>query len=261
MEQQLWLNNYFKQAVRFVTNFANLTACSQIIELENHQRYIIHTQTDRATKLGINYALESQILTAISPLNIAPKVIYCDAPHFILSYIDGKIPTQYSDSLLKKLAVNLVKLHQFDGSQAVTLSQHFAHLDIIERCYFLYYQLPVTEQQHIDLSVLQPIKPFSQSICHHDLHLANFVESNNQLFLIDWEYTAVSDPALDIALFFYGNNLTIEQKKDFLTHYLNLIHFNEELFTAKIAEYQPSINLLNILWNKLATNGITSLQI
>lgn len=256
MNDQNWLENHFKQAVRLKENFAknhpNQTACSKFIELENGQRYIFHKQTQRATQLGVNYALESQILRTISPLQFSPKVIYSDNQRVILSYLEGETATQYHHNLLEKLALNLAKLHQFKDLQAVRSSSRFAKLDIVERCHFLFQNLSRKQQQAIDLSILKPIQPFAESLCHHDLHLGNFIENKGQLFLIDWEYAAISDPALEVALFFDGNNLTQQQNAYFLNSYLSLMGFEQDKFTAKIQEYKPTIQVLNQLWNELA---------
>ncbi|MDP8032740.1 phosphotransferase [Pasteurella atlantica] len=252
MNLENWLENYFKQAVTFVKNSANLTACSQIIELENGECYILHQQSERATNLGINYGLEWQILNTITPLNIAPNVLYHNQHFTILSYIQGAEVTQFTLPLLSQLAQHLAKLHQFNDPQAVRFLQKFANFDIVERCHFLYKQLTLQQKQCIDISILKPIKPFAKSICHHDLHLGNFIENDGQLFLIDWEYAAVSDPALDIALFFNANELTIEQKNYFFDYYLVLTKFNQQAFKSKINEYQIVVNLLNQVWEEVA---------
>lgn len=250
------LENHFKQAVTFIKKFAkntpNVTACSHIIELENQQRYIVHQQSERATSLGIDYQLELQILQKIAPLNLAPQVIYSTQEYILLSYIEGKNPHQYSDLLLTKLAEQLATLHQFDFS----VLSHLTTFNIVERCHFLYLQLSLAQQKKFDLSTIQSIKPFSLGICHHDLHLANFVEQNNQLYLIDWEYSAISDPALEIALFFYSNKLTKKQQKFFLNYFLSLTKFDSSKFLNKIEEYQEVIKLLNQLWSEVQTNFI-----
>ncbi|MDP8161485.1 phosphotransferase [Pasteurella atlantica] len=257
MNLENWLENYFKQAVTFVKNSANLTACSQIIELENGECYILHQQSERATNLGINYGLEWQILNTITPLNIAPNVLYHNQEFTLLSYIKGAEVTQFSLPLLSQLAQHLAKLHQFNDQQAVRSLQKFANFDIVERCYFLYQQLSPQQKKHIDISILKqiklkPVKPFAKGICHHDLHLGNFIENDGQLFLIDWEYAAVSDPALDIALFFNANKLTTKQKNYFFDYYLELTKFNQQAFKSKINEYQVVVNLLNQVWEEVA---------
>ncbi len=246
------LEHHFGQAVKFVTDFANQTACSSIIELENGERYVVHRPSERAQNLGINYQLELQILTQIAPLNFMPKVVYHDQDFIILSYIQGSTPQGYHLTLLKQLAELIAKLHLFEFQQAVDFKIKFAKLDIVDRCYFLNQQLEDPNQFSEQLSSLKSIQPFAQSICHHDLHLGNFIQNKDQLFLIDWEYTAVSDPALEIALFFKGNDLTDEQKADFLNHYFSLTHFAQNTFEKKIAEYDSAISLLNQLWCELS---------
>ncbi|MDG6882255.1 Thiamine kinase [Phocoenobacter uteri] len=220
------IEHHFGQAVKFVTDFANQTACSSIIELENGERYVVHQQSERAKRLGINYQLELQILTKISPLGFMPKVVFHNEDYLILSYIQGSPPQRYNAILLKKLAEMIAKLHLFDAQEAIIFISEFAKidpkLDIIERCYFLNQQLGDSNQFSVELSLLKPIQPFTQCICHHDLHLGNVIQNEDRVFLIDWEYAAISDPALEIALFFKHNDLTDEQKRFFLSHYFRL---------------------------------------
>ncbi len=246
------LEHHFGQAFKFVTDFANQTACSSIIELENGERYVVHQQSERAKRLGINYQLELQILTKISPLGFMPEVVFHNEDYLILSYIQGSPPQRYNTILLKKLAEVIAKLHLFEFQQAVDFDIKFTKLDIVERCYFLNQQLSNSNKFLAELSSLKPIQPFTQCICHHDLHLGNLIQNKDQLFLIDWEYTAISDPALEIALFFKGNNLTSNQKADFLNHYFSLTQFDQRAFEKKIAEYNPAISLLNKLWYELS---------
>ena len=70
------------------------------------------------------------------------------------------------------------------------------------------------------------------------------------MYLIDWEYSAVSDPALEIAMLFNANAkvLNEQQQAEFLRLYLQATQFDEKRFKQKMAEYHSAINQLNQLW-------------
>lgn len=245
-----WLVSERQQAVQSVQNLAGLTACSQLITLENGERYVLRRQTQRATDLGINYQQESQILTAIAPLALAPTPIYTDETASLLSWIDGTTPSKFRPDLLKKLAEKLVKLHHFP-LQGGSSAEHFPILNLAERCQFLWDKLPAQKQATLPFSPpFAPIEPLTLTLCHHDIHLGNLVEQENKLFIIDWEYAAISDPALDLALCLHANAFSESEWQFFLQQYCEFEKFskNSTAYIQKIAEYQPLIEVLNALW-------------
>lgn len=239
-----WLESQQKTIV-FNNHLIGLTACSQQIQLSSGEQFVLRQQNERASTFGINYAHEAQILQHLTHLSFTPKVYYHTENCSLLHWIDGNIPTCFNSSLLHKLAVQLAKLHLFP------ITASLPKLNLAQRCQFLWEKLTETQQTKLSFCPpFQEIQPFAQAICHHDLHLGNFVEKNNHLYLIDWEYSAVSDPALDIAMLFHANAhlLNKKQQAKFLLTYLQTTKFNKKNFTQKMAEYHSAINQLNQLW-------------
>lgn len=243
-----WLTRNRQQAVRSLQSLAGLTACSQMITLENNERYVLRTQSQRATNYGVNYQQESDLLNWIAPLNLSPKPLYCDEHALILEWIDGSTPPQFSSNVLNKLAQQLAKLHQFD-LQAVRYYPKSARLSLSERCQFLWEQLSTTEQKQLSFKPPFPnIEPLALAICHHDIHLANLIEQEDQLWLIDWEYSAISDPALELALFLNANPLSEQQQAVFFNAYFANSELDPTACMAKINQYLPEVVKLNQLW-------------
>ena len=239
-----WLESQ-QQAVVFCKNLAGLTACSQQIQLASGERFVLRRQNERATAFGINYAQEAQILRYLTRLTFTPKVYYHNENSSLLTWIEGNTANRFSSSLLNKLALQLAELHLFP------IAESLPKLDLAERCQFLWQKLPVTKQAALGFHPpFQTIQPFTLAICHHDLHLGNFIEKNDRLYLIDWEYSAVSDPALEIAMLFSANAqiLNEQQQAEFLSLYLQATKFDEQGFKQKMAEYHSAINQLNQLW-------------
>lgn len=239
------------QAVVSVKKLTGLTACSQLICVtpplaDGRDRFVLRQQSERASSLGVSYTLEAKILQAL-PFSFAPKVYYAYENGSLLDWIDGRLATAFTPLLLSQLANHLANLHRFP------IPADFPHFDISNRCQCLWEKLPLTRQNALPISPpFEPIKPFTQAICHHDLHLGNFIRQGEQLFLIDWEYSAISDPALEIALFFHGNSLNEADKRLFLADYLQQTKFEPNAFQQKMAEYLPAIDALNQLWFALS---------
>lgn len=56
--------------------------------------------------------------------------------------------------------------------------------------------------------------------CHLDLHHGNILDDGSNLWLIDWEYAAMSDPLFDLAVVTSTENFSEEEMKNILTTYL-----------------------------------------
>ena len=247
-----WLVASRRQAVRFVTKLAGLTACSHLVELENGERYVLRHQSERATNYGIDYQQEVAFLRKLEPFGLSPTVVYADDNSALLNWIEGETPDIFDETLLKSLAEQLALLHTIP-IQELDFEPKFATLDLAERCLFLWNNLSQTKRQQLGFSPpFRQIMPFQQAVCHHDIHLANLVLQEERLFLIDWEYAAISDPALELALLLQTNSLSTNQKEIFLKCYFAATYFDSAVFLAKMEEYQPEVDKLSRLWFALA---------
>lgn len=246
-----WLEKERKQAVKSVKKLAGLTACSQLVELENGEKYVLRRQNKRATDYGVNYQQEFSLLEALQPLEFTPKPYQSSTNETLLHWIEGNIPSAFSPILLEKLARHLARLHTFP-IQAVCVGEKIAKLDLAERYHFLWCKLTPQKQQKLSFSPPFPrISPLDHTICHHDIHLGNLVEQGEHLYLIDWEYAALSDPALDIAMLFYANRLSHTEQTHFLNTYLAHTSYSQREFEQQIQRYLPEVNKLSLLWYAL----------
>lgn len=243
-----WLEQNRHQAVISRQKLAGLTACSEQVTLANGECYVFRQQSQKATDYGIDYALEATLLKTIAPLNLSPTTIYSDNKSHLLTWIEGDVPNTFNDLILTKLAENLARLHLFDW-QAVELLRNFAKLDLAQRCQFLWDKLTYEQQASLPFSPPFPnIQPFHHAICHHDIHLGNLVKRGDKLFLIDWEYAAISDPALELCLFLQANALSETQQALFFETYFAKTGFDRTACMQKIKEYQPESDKLSQMW-------------
>lgn len=246
-----WLEQERKQAVKSVKQLAGLTACSQLVELENGEKYVLRHQSQRATDYGVNYQQEFRLLELLQSLEFAPKPYHSTANETLLHWIEGDIPSAFSPTLLEKLAKQLARLHTFP-LQAEGFDKKIAKLALAERCHFLWSKLTPQKRQELSFSPpFEYISPLDYAICHHDIHLGNLVEQGENLYLIDWEYAAISDPALDIAMLFHANRLSHAEQTHFLHTYLAHTPYSQREFEQQIQRYLPEVNKLSLLWYAL----------
>lgn len=83
------------------------------------------------------------------------------------------------------------------------------------------------------------------SLCHNDLVPQNWIISKGNLYLLDWEYSSVNDPAFDIAGLFSEFNLEKSIREDFLKIYCN---GNNTNFLERVYIYELLQHVLWFVW-------------
>lgn len=238
-----WLQARYN--VSQVQKLAGLTACSHLVITED-LKLVWRQQNSIATALGINYQKEAALLQTLS-LSFMPIPYFFHSDFSLLHWIEGKTPASYTNELLIQLADCLAALHRFEWQSTYLVNEK--PFSLKEHCLFLWQQLPEKQRQLMEnVQELTSIEPFCTSVCHHDIHLENLIERAGKLYLIDWEYAALSDPALEIALFLQGNCLTEEQQAVFFEYYFAKVQFLRESFLKKVREYTEGVEWLNRLW-------------
>ncbi len=61
--------------------------------------------------------------------------------------------------------------------------------------------------------------PFEPVPCHNDLLAANFIHDAERLWIVDWEYAGMGDPAFDLANFAVSNGLDEAGDRELLDAY------------------------------------------
>lgn len=81
--------------------------------------------------------------------------------------------------------------------------------------------------------------------CHNDLVAENFVRSNTgKLYLLDWEYSGMNDPAWDLAAFSLENELADEELAYFLRSY-----YQREATFAELQKVRSFQIYQDVLWS------------
>lgn len=81
-------------------------------------------------------------------------------------------------------------------------------------------------------------------LCHNDTYVPNYIATEeNDLYLIDWEYAGLNNPANDVACILCRDNYTEEQIEKYLKAY-----FNRELTADEHRHYIAYIALCGFYW-------------
>ncbi len=80
-------------------------------------------------------------------------------------------------------------------------------------------------------------------ICHNDCYDDNFMVSGDDIYLIDWEYSGMSDYASDLAVFICDSDYTYEESLEVLRMY-----FGRELTSEELLHCVTYISVVSFHW-------------
>ncbi|WP_281173700.1 phosphotransferase [Enterovibrio calviensis] len=103
----------------------------------------------------------------------------------------------------------------------------------------------VAIHQHFQRNAFKSGLPLTTS--HYDLGVYNLIrQPNDEVKIIDWEYAALGDPALDLVMTSFANDVDLETLVD---RYCQIRRIqNVGLWQATCKQWVPVANYLGLLW-------------
>ncbi|MDZ5038579.1 phosphotransferase family protein, partial [Clostridium perfringens] len=80
-------------------------------------------------------------------------------------------------------------------------------------------------------------------LCHNDCYDPNFLTDDNNIYLIDWEYSGNADPASDIGTFICCSDYTIDEAMEVLK-----VYFGRDLTLKEKSHYLAYIGINSYYW-------------
>lgn len=179
-----------------------------VIKAKN-QKYTFRIPGKNAEKF-VNRDVEKYHLSLIEPLELSNDTIYLDVKSGIkiAKYIEGN-PLHELDPLDYLTSASHI-LHKLHDSKLVSKYNY----DMLGRLSKYEHYLDEYHYEHTDRykalksAFLNHAKTYLNEdemvLCHGDSQVSNFVVSNGDMHLMDWEFTGNNDPFYDIACF--GNS-------------------------------------------------------
>lgn len=93
--------------------------------------------------------------------------------------------------------------------------------------------------------------PLRLSVLHMDVHPGNLLAHPEGLRLIDWEYAADGDIALELAAIIGGNELNAAQRTALLADYAETNRLDLRALQRQVRRWQPWLQLLMASWYQL----------
>lgn len=225
--------NNFTPLVKGLTN-NNLLYRPNPQHKTNNETFVFRINAQNAQSLGLNRHAEWHIHQSIAQYDICKPYIYRDPQdiYWIRPFIKNntlqEILMTGDESTLNNAIERTAK--KLKLTHNIPLSSAWPKINFKQRTDHYWAQIYRRAQNQPDLfkalknyniEVDSQLKSpgYSLKLCHMDPNPNNWIIAGDNVFLIDWEYAAIGNPAWDLAVFFDSSNFNSNQKALFLKHY------------------------------------------
>ena len=156
--------------------------------------------------LGIDRRVEHEATRFAAELGIGPEVVAFVEPegYLVTRFVEGevgRVTTEEVATLLRRVHAGPPIPGRFDAFRVVE-----AYAATVRR---LGVSLPpaYAEAKATADEIERRRGPVELRPCHNDLLAANFIHGDDRIWIVDWEYAGMGDPAFDRANFAVNNGL------------------------------------------------------
>ena len=183
---------------------------------------------------------EVQASKAASRINICPKLLFYNQSIQVFNFIEGKT---FDSNDIKKNLDNITKLvkkvHTKIPDHLIGQSVIFWVFHVIKN-----YKKFLDNHQSSYKKILPDLlkkalklenisSPFEIVFSHNDLLPANFIQNQEQIWLIDWEYAGFNTPLFDLGGLASNNDFNENEEKYLLENY-----FEKKLSSELLIKYK-----------------------
>ncbi len=211
------------------------------------RKYVWRPISKSTEVFGISRANEYQLLKALSSYSFSPDPILLNECGLLVTWLDGEsVDEQISqDELLQTLAtVHKVKINDKPVQKLLfpekvdhlwmQLADRFKDEDLVTL-----YKL-LREPLYVPESI--------ETLCHLDFGPYNLVRTGDGLGVIDWEYSAIGDPRMDLAMTIEVSGLNTEVAVAMYCHYRGFNMSDMKDWRHNVELWLPKIQFLGVLW-------------
>ena len=234
------IKKYFQEPITIIKTDAGLTNQNFKITTDKNQKYMakVYSKIVQNNEVAVNNLIR----------DFDAKVFYIDKNIKITNWINFEAikADNLTSGVIKKMAQVIKKLHAKKITSDVSFNPFTIYKSYLKKII----------NPFIDYNAFAFVVKKAQNIaskrkailCHNDLVLANFLDANDRMYLIDWEYAGNNDPLFDVSSFLTENNLYHTSWKDiFLKHY-----FQESPILLKDIEiWHQYQSLMFLAWSNL----------
>lgn len=234
----------YKTLEELKTDLGNPVSVTRIPQGECNRLYRLHAKgLDLALRinhpeperLGVNRRAEKQLLETLAGKSWAPRLLEAGERWMLTEWQRGVAPQAGEQTSLDKLIELLTEVH----STAITGKA----LDITDQIRHLKHWAPAWPpalEKALKLRCEAYCFPEHRVLCHHDWHPGNLIEDQGRWILLDWEFGAPGDPAMDLAAACLGFSLSDSQRGQLRTAF--------NITEARLTEALCLMEALAVVW-------------
>ncbi|MCR5544530.1 MAG: phosphotransferase [Eubacterium sp.] len=209
----------------------------------------VYRHPGAGTENYINRESEASSMHIAKSLGLDDTFIYIDSEKGwkISEFVEDARTLDYHNDKEVDTALDMVrKLHNCGEDTGFKF-------DIFTEINNFYERLPQsrkTEELTQMLSDIHKLKDYldadnvSPCLCHSDCYDPNFlIDKSGKMYLIDWEYSGMADPASDLGTFIACSDYTYDEAKDIIKRYLR-----HEPESGELAHYVGYVAVLSFYW-------------
>ena len=246
---------FWKNEIKIKPIKGGLTNQNFLVQ-ENSKKFFVRLGDDMPEH-NISRSKELIASNAAAEIGLSPAVIYNTKGVLILEYIEGAMLS--TDSIVDKLEsiISLIKkIHSEMSKKLYGHSVNFGAFDAIKRYAKLLINHKSSYTQLLPSLLFQVDKleintsPYDIVFCHNDLIFTNFLDDEDRLWIVDWEYSGFNNPLFDLGDFASHCNFS-ENKEIFLLENYFEKKINEKLL-LEFNSFKCAAILREAMWSMVA---------
>ncbi len=173
---------------------------------------------------------------AASKAEIAPKLIHSEKGIIIFEYVesntyDSKLVVKNLDKIIKLIKKVHTEIPNYlNGNPPLfwvfhVIKHYSAFLESNNSSYSKLTAELVTKSYQLD----KIASPYEIVFCHNDFLAANFIENQNKIWVVDWEYAGFNTPLFDLGGLASNNEFSNDQEIYLLENYFQQKQSDEKL--------------------------------
>lgn len=246
---------FWKNEIKIKAIKGGLTNQNFLVQ-ENSKKFFVRLGDDMPEH-NVSRSKELIASNAAAEIGLSPAVIYNTKGVLVLEYIEGAMLS--TDSIVDKLEsiISLIKkIHSEMSKKLYGHSVNFGAFDAIKRYAKLLKNHKSSYTQLLPSLLFQVDKleintsPYDIVFCHNDLIFTNFLDDEDRLWIVDWEYSGFNNPLFDLGDFASHCNFS-ENKEIFLLENYFEKKINEKLL-LEFNSFKCAAILREAMWSMVA---------
>ena len=166
------------------------------------EAFVLRIGGNDTERLGIDRGVEHAATRNAAALGIGPEVVAFLEPEgwLVTRYIEGepgRVDREEAEALLRRL------------HEGPPIPGHFDSFRVVEAYAEINTPVDYGWAHETALRIEEALGARPARPCHNDLLPANFIHDGSRVWLVDWEYAGMGDPAFDFANLAVANGFPI----------------------------------------------------